>query len=46
MGKCGLDASGLERNQWQAVVKMVMNPWVPQKMGNFLTSQVTVGFSE
>jgi hypothetical protein len=27
-----------DRNQWQAVVNMVMNIWVLQKVGNFLTS--------
>jgi hypothetical protein len=28
-----------------AFVKMVMNLWVPQKVGNFLTSWVTISFS-
>jgi hypothetical protein len=27
-----------DRDQWQALVNMVMNLWVPQKAGNFLTS--------
>jgi len=29
---------------WQALVNMIMNPWVLQKAGN-LTSQVTISFS-
>jgi len=27
-----------DRSQWWAVVKAVMNLWVPQETGNFLTS--------
>jgi hypothetical protein len=34
----------LDRDQWRAVVITVMNLRVPQKVGNFLTSWVTVGF--
>jgi len=28
----------LERNRWRALVNGVMNLWVPQNAGNFLTS--------
>jgi len=31
-----------DRDQWQAVVNMVMNLHVPLKEGNFLTSRVTL----
>jgi hypothetical protein len=32
-------------DQWWAVVNMIMNLWVPQKAGNFLTSLVSIIFS-
>lgn len=31
--------------QWQGVVNMAMNVWVPLKVGNFLTNLVTFSFS-
>jgi hypothetical protein len=34
-----------DKDQWQAVVKTVMNLRVPYKAGNFLTSWVTIRFS-
>jgi hypothetical protein len=41
--ECGLESSE-DRDQWQAVVNMVMNIHVPQTAGN-LTSWVTNSFS-
>jgi len=35
-----------DRDQWQALVDMVMNFQVAYKTGSFLTSQVTVSFSK
>jgi hypothetical protein len=32
-------------DKWQAVVKTVMNLWVQQYVGNFLTSLETISFS-
>jgi hypothetical protein len=34
-----------DRDQWRALVNMVMNPWVPQNFEKFLGSQVTGVFS-
>jgi hypothetical protein len=33
------------RDNWQALVKMVKNIWVPQIAGNFLTSRGTIRLS-
>jgi len=33
------------RDMWRAVVSAVMNLWVPQNTGNFLTSCKPVSFS-
>jgi hypothetical protein len=33
-----------DRDQWHGVLNMV-NLWVPQKVGNFLSSRMTVSFS-
>jgi len=33
------------REQWRAIVSMVMNLRVPEKAENFLTNSVTVSFS-
>jgi len=43
----GVDGTTSERilKVVMAFVKMVMNLWVPQKVGNFLTSQITIIFS-
>ena len=32
-------------DKWRAVVQTVMNHWVPQNAGNFLTRSGTVSFS-
>ena len=37
MGRHGLDCSGLGRDRWRAVMNAVMNLWVPQTAGDFLT---------
>jgi hypothetical protein len=49
--KKGIGCKGLEwihqvydRDLWPAVVKMVMNVWIPRKVGSFLTFGVTVSF--
>jgi len=34
-----------DRDQWWALVNMVMNIWVPEMAGNFLTSRVIIGSS-
>jgi hypothetical protein len=34
-----------DRDGWQALVNVVMNLWVPQHAGNFLTSCKPVSFS-
>jgi hypothetical protein len=34
-----------ERDRWQVLVNAVMNLWVPQHVGNFLTSSELVTFS-
>jgi hypothetical protein len=33
-----------DRDQWRALVNMVMNPWVSEKVGKFLSS-CTMGLS-
>jgi hypothetical protein len=35
-----------DRYSWWAVVKVVVNLWVPSSVGNFLTSLGTVSFSK
>jgi hypothetical protein len=40
---CGLDLCG-SRYPYQAPVNVVMNFWVPLKVGNFLISGVTMSF--
>jgi hypothetical protein len=35
-----------DRDQWHVFVNKVMDPWVPWKAGNFLTSWVTISFSK
>jgi hypothetical protein len=34
-----------DRDRWRTLVNAVMNLWVPQKVGNFLTSCKLVSFS-
>jgi len=34
-----------DRDRWQALVKAVMNIWVPQNAGNVLTSSEPVSYS-
>jgi hypothetical protein len=34
-----------DSEKWQILENTVMNLWVPQKVGNFLTSSVTIIFS-
>jgi hypothetical protein len=34
-----------DRDQWKALVKTVMNFWVTQNAGNFMSSCATNGFS-
>jgi len=33
-----------DRDQWQALVNMVMNLWIPWKAGNSLTSWESISF--
>jgi hypothetical protein len=33
------------KDEWHALVNMIMNLWVPWKEGNFLASQVIIRFS-
>jgi hypothetical protein len=46
-GWCGMDWTDLAqyRDQWRALVNMVMNFWLPQYVGKFLSSCTTGGFS-
>jgi hypothetical protein len=43
----GIDRTDLtqDRDQWRALVGMVMNLWVQSNVGKFLSSWVTGGFS-
>jgi len=34
-----------DSDRWQALVNVVMNLWVPQNAGNFLTSKELISFS-
>jgi hypothetical protein len=34
-----------DRDQWRALVNMIMNSWVPQNIGKFLSTSVISGFS-
>jgi hypothetical protein len=40
IGWKGVDSIDLDQNmdQWWALVNMIMNLWIPQKVGNFWTS--------
>jgi hypothetical protein len=38
-GGCGLEVPASGRDQWRALVNTVMIFWIPEKAGNFLTSQ-------
>jgi hypothetical protein len=42
--RCGLDASGPDREQWRALVKTVVSLRVPWKFVDFLTSWGTISF--
>ena len=35
-----------DKNKWRAVVSTVINIWVPQNAGNFLSARGTVPFSK
>jgi hypothetical protein len=35
---CGLDSSGADRDQWRALINMVVKIMGPYNEGNFLTS--------
>jgi hypothetical protein len=47
IGWCGMDWIDLaqDREQWRALVNMVMNLQVPYNVGKFLSSCATGGFS-
>jgi hypothetical protein len=34
-----------DRDQWRTLVTTVINLWIPQKAGNFLTSSAIISFS-
>jgi len=44
MGKCGLDSSGSDREQWRVHMNTLMNLRVPLQAGNFLTSWAIISF--
>jgi hypothetical protein len=40
-----IKCSAQSRGQWRVLVNSVINLWVPQNVGNFLTNSAIVSFS-
>lgn len=43
-GSCGMDSSGYDRDLCLSLTNSVMDRWIPEYAGEFLTSSGTISF--